>query len=116
MTTTRPTTMDTGSAAAGGAATVTGLGVVLMALFPFSLPFLLLTIAFLAPLLVLPIVIGVPLALLAGIALAVRGLARMLFRRGRGVERRSGDPKAAALEPLLPGSEGPGLHRRGSGA
>ncbi|HSI80839.1 MAG TPA: hypothetical protein VK919_09335 [Solirubrobacterales bacterium] len=116
MPTTRPTTTDAASAARGSAAAVTGLGAVLMALFPFSLPFLILTAAALAPLIVLSLIAAVPLALLAGVALAIRAGTRRLLGRRRGAERRSGGPKAAALEPLLPGAERAGLRRRGSGA
>lgn len=113
MTRTRPTTTDTASAFGGVAAAVTGLGVVLMALFPFSLPFLLLTAAFLAPLLVLPLLAGVPLALLAAVALAIRAVARRLLSRRRTAGQRRGDPEAA-LEPLLPGAGASGIHRHGS--
>jgi hypothetical protein len=69
---------DTASEAAG---VMIGLGVLTMALFPFALPFLLLTVAFAAPLLLLPLVAALPLAVVAGVVLAIRRIRRRLAAR-----------------------------------
>ena len=76
---TRTTTnADTQSALAGTAAALTGIGTLILALAPLSIPFLALTAVFLAPL-ALPLLLLVPVAL---VVLAVRGV-RRLATRGR---------------------------------
>jgi hypothetical protein len=62
--------LDAGDALSWLAALNTGLGVFLMAAFPFALPILLLTVAFALPLLLL----AVPLAIPVGLVLIARRL------------------------------------------
>ncbi|MGH2955054.1 MAG: hypothetical protein ACRDK9_13760 [Solirubrobacterales bacterium] len=73
-------TYRSGAESAGGSVGVlTGLGVLTMALFPLSIPIVLLTAVSLVPL--LPVVIlGV---VVVGAALALRGLTSLFSRRGR---------------------------------
>jgi hypothetical protein len=63
---------DAADALSWVAALNTGLGVLLMAAFPFAVPILALTVAFALPLLLL----GVPLAVPVGLALIVRRIVR----------------------------------------
>jgi hypothetical protein len=57
-------------------AALTGLGVVIFALFPLSIPILILTVAALVPLLALGAVVAIPVALIAVALLAVRAIRR----------------------------------------
>ena len=61
-------------------AAMTGLGVLVMALFPLSLPFLILLAAATAPLLLLGAAVAVPLAAVALLALGVRAIVRRIGR------------------------------------
>jgi hypothetical protein len=58
--------------ASGVAAAITGVGVLMVALFPFAIPILLLTAAFTAPLVILGLVAALPFAVVAGVVLAIR--------------------------------------------
>lgn len=82
-----------GDLASGVGAALTGIGILVMVLFPFAVPALLLTVALAAPL-VLPVeVLAVAAALVACPCLAIRGIARRVAARpGRSVTfaRRSG--------------------------
>jgi hypothetical protein len=68
-----PSAADTASEVGG---VLIGFGILTMALFPFALPILLLTAAFAAPLVLLPLVAALPFAVVAGVVLAVRRLGR----------------------------------------
>jgi membrane protein implicated in regulation of membrane protease activity len=70
--------------ALGVFATLTGLGVVTLALAPLALPILILTLAALLPLAVPLIVLAIPLA----IVLAIRGAYRRLTRTGHDRDNR----------------------------
>jgi hypothetical protein len=91
---TTPATADT---AAGIAAAVTGIGLIIFALFPLAIPFLLLTAAFAAPLVLLLLAAALPLAFLAGIVLAIRGIGRRL--RGRSGSRAPAARTQSATSP-----------------
>lgn len=79
MTTTR-TTEDAGTAVSWIAAALTAGGTVTFALFPFAIPMLVLTAAFAAPLVILPLVLALPVGLIAGVVLAIRATVRRLRR------------------------------------
>jgi hypothetical protein len=64
--------------ASGIAAAITGVGELMMALFPFAIPILLLTAAFTAPLVILGVIVALPLAIVAGVVLAIRTIGRWL--------------------------------------
>ena len=67
-----------GDLAGGVGAALTGIGILVMVLFPFAVPALLLTVALAAPL-VLPVaVLAVAAALVAGPLIAIRGIARRI--------------------------------------
>jgi hypothetical protein len=70
--TTEPATLSA-SAIAGA---ITGVGVVTMALFPFAIPILLLTAAFTAPLVLAVALAALPVAIVAGVARAMRAIGR----------------------------------------
>ena len=65
----------------GVAGVLTATGVLLFALFPLAIPFLLLTAVFTAPLLLPALVVAIPVGLVALVVLAVRAVATR--RRGR---------------------------------
>jgi hypothetical protein len=50
----------------------TGAGVLTVMLFPFAMPILLLTLAFVAPLVILAVLALLPVAIVAGIVRAIR--------------------------------------------
>jgi len=101
------------TAVAGTAAAATGAGAVVMALFPFAIPFLLLTVVFVAPLLVLPLVAAVPIAVLVAAGLAARGAWRALSRRRRAPksERRLEGRRSRTSPPR---DRGPGIVHHGT--
>jgi hypothetical protein len=69
-----------GDLAGGVGAALTGIGILVMVLFPFAVPALLLTVALAAPL-VLPVaVLAVAAALVTGPLLAIRAIARRVAR------------------------------------
>ena len=70
-----------------------GLGIVVMALFPLSLPILILTGLALAPLLLPLLAVGLVAAVVAVPVLLVRGLARRVGRRNQ--------PRQAPQGPLV---------------
>src|SRR4051794_26785233 len=77
--------------ALGVLATLTGLGVITIALAPFALPILILTLASLLPFVVPIVVLGIPVGLIVGVVVAVRAIA------GRGRRRRGqGSPSGSA--------------------
>jgi membrane protein implicated in regulation of membrane protease activity len=83
----------------GVVAALTGIGIVTFALFPLSLPILILTAASLLPLLAVGLAVAIPVALIAAVALAIRAI----FRRAAGGrdsvnrdERRGGAVSAVA--------------------
>jgi len=86
---TKPAT-PTQEAAGATMAAMTGLGVLVMALFPLSLPFLILLAAATAPLLLLGVAAAVPLVAVVLLALGVRAIVRRIGR-ARSAERASGD-------------------------
>jgi hypothetical protein len=65
----------------------TALGTLVFMLFPFALPILLLTAAFLAPLVILLL----PIAILAAIWLALRGIGRRVAAARAAMRVRSGE-------------------------
>ena len=72
-----PTTRLAESAVLSGvAAALTGLGVLSFVFFPFSIPFLLVTAAFVAPLVILPVVAALPVAIAFGLARAIRAMGK----------------------------------------
>jgi hypothetical protein len=70
-----------------------GVGILVMALFPFALPFLVLALAFGLPLLLL----GLPIALLAAVWFGIRGVLRRL-----GSGREASGPAETARMPNRP--------------
>lgn len=72
------TTESAADTASGITAAITGLGILIGALFPFAIPILLLTAAFRAPLVILGLVAALPLAIVAGAVLAIRKIRRWL--------------------------------------
>jgi hypothetical protein len=83
--------LDAGEAMSRVAALNTGLGIMMMAAFPFAVPILALTVACALPLLLL----AVPLAIPVGLALIVRRIARRVSARRRG-------PRGASAARRLP--------------
>jgi tetrahydromethanopterin S-methyltransferase subunit D len=83
-----------GEAVAGVAAGLTGLGILTMVLAPLALPILILTIASVLPLLAVGLVLALPVALIAGLWLVVRRVARRPTRaRARSQPLRYPDTK-----------------------
>jgi hypothetical protein len=70
-----------GDIASGTAAALAGLGVLTVALFPISIPILLLTVAFTVPLVIFGAALLLPVALVAAAVVGVRRLGRLLWRR-----------------------------------
>jgi hypothetical protein len=71
----------------GVAAALTGIGIVTFALFPLSIPILILTAASLVPLLAVGIVVAIPVALIAAVVLAIRAIRRRATGRRGSVDR-----------------------------
>jgi hypothetical protein len=76
------TTTRTAESAAltGVAGALTGVGILTMALFPLAIPILVLTAVFVAPLVILPVAAALPVAIVAGVVLAIRAIGRRLGR------------------------------------
>jgi hypothetical protein len=87
--------------ALGVFATLTGLGVVMLALAPLALPILILTLAALLPLAVPLIVLSIPVA----IVLAIRAAYRRLMPTGRDRDNRP-TPATAPRRQTDDGSQG----------
>ena len=68
----------------GIAGVIAGGGVVTFALFPFAIPFLLLTAVFAAPLVLLAVVPALAVGLVVTVVLAIRAIGRRLGRRHGG--------------------------------
>ena len=66
---------------------IAGAGVLVFALFPLAIPFLLLTAVFTAPLILIGIGAVLPVAMVAGLVLAIRGIVRRLGGRGGDEDR-----------------------------
>jgi hypothetical protein len=69
--------------ASGIAAAATGIGILTFALFPLAIPFLLLTAVFAAPLVIIPVAAPLPIAIVAGVVVAIRRVWRWLGARRR---------------------------------
>ena len=102
------------AAVAGTAAAATGAGAVVMALFPFAIPFLLLTVVFVAPLLVLPLVAAIPIAVLVAAGLAARGAWRALSGRRRRAPKSERRPEGRRSRTSRPRDRRPGIVHQGS--
>ncbi len=76
----------------GIGAALAGIGILTLALAPLSIPFLILTAAFLAPVAILALVAALVLGLFAGAVVAVRTMWRRLGKQGAQSGRRG--PKA----------------------
>ena len=88
-----------GDIASGTAAPLVGLGVLTVAVFPFSIPILLLTVAFTVPLVILSAALLLPVALVAG---AVAGVRRLVGRLRRRPSASRGRSHAAAEQTAAP--------------
>jgi hypothetical protein len=80
----------------GVVAALTGIGIVTFALFPLSLPILILTAASLLPLLAVGIVVAIPFALIAAVVLAIRAIRRRATGRRDSVDRDERRGRAAS--------------------
>jgi hypothetical protein len=81
---------DTANTITGAAGAATGFGIVTMALFPFLIPLLLITLAFVLPLALL----ALPLVPLVAAGFAIRALVRRR-RRSEGEEQVATDERRA---------------------
>lgn len=61
-----------GGVGLGGA--MAGIGMLILALFPFSIPFLVLTLVFTAPLLILGAAAALPIVIVAGLVFGLRAI------------------------------------------
>jgi hypothetical protein len=76
-----------------GLAASTGLGILVLALAPLAIPFLVLTAVFALPLLLIPLALALVGAVIAAPILLVRGLVRRLRHRAHGVPASAGTPR-----------------------
>lgn len=74
---------DAAAVASGAGGALVGAGILTFVLFPFAIPFLLLTAVFAAPLLIVPLALALPVAIAAGAAAAIRAIGRRLTRGDR---------------------------------
>lgn len=81
-------------AASGTAAALTGIGALLVALFPLAIPFLILTAVFAAPLVLIPFALAIPVLLLAGVVVG----ARAIWRRASSSQGRRRRESAHAVQ------------------
>ena len=72
-----------GLTASGTAGALTGLSVLLFALAPLAIPILIVTAVFVAPLVLVGVAAGLPIAVVAGLVLAIRATARRVGRHDR---------------------------------
>jgi hypothetical protein len=84
----------------GIAGVIAGGGIVTFALFPFAIPFLLLTAVFAAPLVLLAVVPALAVGIVATVVLAIRAIGRRLGRRAE--ESRAGRARGQALPRIRP--------------
>ena len=84
----------------GVVAALTGIGIVTFALFPLSLPILILTAASLVPLLAVGAVVAVPVVAIGAVVLAIRAIVR---RVGRGRDSVGRDEHERRAVPAVAG-------------